>query len=460
MDDFGLTKNEIVGNRCYTLFQNLEKPCSSFGDYCPIDEAIKTNGTSTKSSLLYETYDRKKFIETSAHPIKAGNGRTTEFVVVTKETSEKKTSNELGDTIIQLMNESLIIEDHGGSISYINPKAEKMLGYKKEELLGEHWMKIVSPTCRERIKKTPDNGGLMTYEAVLMSKEGKEVPVIVNSTLVFEGKTFTGAISVITDITKMKRSKEKLKNAYEKLKTLDKMKSDIISNVSHELLTPLTIFKGVTDLVYDEEDLDERAKLLKIGRRAIDRQFRVIRDLTEVANINKNKNKITHKFDPMPLDLREVVENAVDENLYFALKNDVKVEVSIPQTFPMPVGEPLLLCHAISNMMNNAIKFNKKGGRVFVFAKHREGDVEVNIQDTGIGIARRYLDKIFDKLYQIDATTTRTYEGTGMGLVVAKEIIGLHGSRIEVESEPEKGSTFRFTLKTAGSAAGSQSKYS
>ncbi len=448
MDNFGLTKNEIIGNRCYTLFQNLKKPCSSFGDYCPIDETIKTCAPSTKSSLLYETHDRKKFIETSAHPIKTGDdSRATEFVVITKEITEKKTSNELGDTIVQLMNESLIIEDDSGCISYINPKAEKMLGYKKEELLGEHWMKIVSPTHQEKIKRKQDNDGLMTYEAVLMSKKGKEIPVIINSTLLFEGKTFTGVISVITDISKIKKSKEKLKRAYEKLKTLDRMKSDIISNVSHELLTPLTIFKGVTDLVYEEDDLEERAKLLNIGRRAIDRQFRVIRDLTEVANINKNKS--LRKLEFLPLDLGEIVRNAVDENIYFALKKDVNVEVSIPKTIPKVLADPSSLTHAISNIINNAIKFNRDGGKVSVFARYHSGIVEVSVLDTGIGIAGKYLDKIFDKLYQIDATTTRPYEGTGMGLVVAKEIISLHGSNIRVKSEPKKGSSFTFTLKAA-----------
>jgi signal transduction histidine kinase/HAMP domain-containing protein len=242
---------------------------------------------------------------------------------------------------------------------------------------------------------------------------------------------------------------EELNNAYKKLeenyldlKEIDRVKNDIIANVSHELRTPLTIVKGFIEIAMEEEDKEERNELLSMCRKALFKQNRIIDDLINVSEFEKKEYKI--KFENV--DLEHVIHIAKEEIKSYALEKDITIKTSVEESLPDIKADFEALKHAITNLLDNAIKFNRKGGEVVIEARRKDNAIEVCIADTGIGIPKDKIPKLFTPLYQINATTTRKFGGTGMGLAVVKRIIEAHGGKVWVESEEGKGSRFCFTL--------------
>jgi PAS domain S-box-containing protein len=257
-----------------------------------------------------------------------------------------------------------------------------------------------------------------------------------------EEEFLSSVANTLAGIIERKRSEEALEKAYEELKTLDELKSDIIANVSHELRTPITISRGAMELAREEEDTKSRNKLLKLATDALGRQNSIVRDLIEASSADRGRRKI----EPTIVDLTQIITLVSSEVKPAVTKNKIKMHVRLQEGLPLVKADAEELMHVLRNLIDNAIKFSKKGGEIVVEAGEKKDVVEVCVSDTGIGMPEDTLDKIFERLYQIDPSSTRSYGGTGMGLAIAREIVEAHGGRITVESEPGKGSRFCFTL--------------
>jgi signal transduction histidine kinase len=243
----------------------------------------------------------------------------------------------------------------------------------------------------------------------------------------------------------LRQANDKLKLAYEELKELSHLKDSLISNVSHELRTPITIAKGAIDLAYDEKDPRRREKLLSMAMEALERQNRIVGDL-----IIYHENK---KVDGQEVtDLAQAVAISVGIFRKMAEKRGVELRVGDMGKLPLVRGNMERVIHVLSNLLDNAIKFNHRGGEVVIETGKRNGKVEVCVTDTGIGIPGEKLKIVFDRFYQVDPSLTRRYGGTGMGLAVARKIVEGYGGEIRVESEVGRGSRFCFTLPVAGEA--------
>ena len=156
--------------------------------------------------------------------------------------------------------------------------------------------------------------------------------------------------------------------------------------------------------------------------------------------------KKTFRLNLKSLELGDIIATAADDMESFASEKDVEIKTSVQEDLPMVEADYTELKHVITHLLDNAIKFNKKGGEVFIEATHERNFIKVRISDTGVGIPEKNLDKVFDILYQIDASTIREYSGTGMGLAVVKKIIEAHGGKIWVESELGRWTRFTFRL--------------
>jgi PAS domain S-box-containing protein len=239
-----------------------------------------------------------------------------------------------------------------------------------------------------------------------------------------------------------------LRHAYEELKSVDELKSNLIARVSHELRTPITIAKGALELASTEPDLRTRNKLNKIAIEALLRQNMIVGDLLEAAAFSKGMPKLKLKA----IDLGEAINLNVAELESLAQRKGIEIKVSVPKDLPRVKADFDRLGHVLRNLIHNAVKFNKEKGEVTIDVHKKDSFLEVCISDTGTGIAREHLDKIFDRFYQADSSLTRRYGGTGMGLAIVKEIVEAHGGRITVESEVGRGSRFCFTLPVAEEA--------
>jgi signal transduction histidine kinase len=228
---------------------------------------------------------------------------------------------------------------------------------------------------------------------------------------------------------------------------INRLKEDILSNVSHELKTPVTIIKSALQLAKDEEFKDEQERLFSMALKAVNRLNGVVEDLVTAAD---RHHAALYKPQFTGLDLVEIIPSFVTKMYEKAVERNVVIETALPKDLPRVEGNQLAIKRVLKTIVGNAIKFSKEGGGVvLITAKKEDSFVKVSISDEGIGIPSDKLDNIFDVLFQVDASTTRKYEGTGMGLAVAKSIIDSHEGRIWAESNNGNGTTVHFTLPLA-----------
>lgn len=244
-------------------------------------------------------------------------------------------------------------------------------------------------------------------------------------------------------IVKKGRAEEELKRAYNELKSLDELKANVISNVSHELRTPITIVKGTLEILLEGGDPKMNKKLISTARQAIKRQDMLVQDLIEAAKLQHGSK--SRKLELSEVDLEKVISLSVLESKGMAFDKGIKLIKKVDRGLPHIVGDYKKIQHALKNLLNNAFKFTNEGS-VTIWAKHKKEEVEICVEDTGIGIPKEYHKDIFRTLYQVDSSVTRRYSGAGMGLPIVKNIVEDHGGRIWVESNPGKGSKFYFTL--------------
>ncbi|MFQ6136111.1 MAG: sensor histidine kinase, partial [Candidatus Hydrothermarchaeales archaeon] len=185
---------------------------------------------------------------------------------------------------------------------------------------------------------------------------------------------------------------------------------------------------------------------LAIGRNALLRQNNIIEDLVGIKKLKKGALDLNLA----DMDIEEVILLAQREIEPQASAKRIEVKTSVQEALPKVRADFEELKQVFDNLLFNAIKFNKKGGKVTIKARAKGDFIEVSIADTGIGIPDEHLDKVFDWFYQVDSSARRAYGGTGMGLAIAKEIVEVHGGRMWVESELSKGSRFIFTLPVGG----------
>jgi len=252
---------------------------------------------------------------------------------------------------------------------------------------------------------------------------------------------------------------EDLRKAYAELKQLDAMKGNFLANISHELRTPLAPIIGYVEMLLSGRPgplTDRQRSHLSVVEQAVQRLQGLIEDL--LAFVQMDQGDLGIELRPFALGL--LLEERAGLITPRATDKGLMVEVAVPADLPDVLVDPQQIGRAVMLMLDNAIKFTPQGGQITLSAKAHvapddaptgweHGYVEVSLSDTGIGIPADKISRIFEKFYQVDASATRSYGGTGLGLSLVKQIMDAHGTRVMVESTPNLGSTFRFRLPIA-----------
>jgi two-component system phosphate regulon sensor histidine kinase PhoR len=227
------------------------------------------------------------------------------------------------------------------------------------------------------------------------------------------------------------------------IKKTEKIKKDFISNVSHELRTPLTAIKGFIETLLSTAN-GENKRYLEIIERQTERLINIVKDLlklSELEDIREGKRE----FGFSKVYLKELIGNVF--NIYEkeikskGLKSIVKIEKSVPKI----KGDPFKLEQLFINLIENAIKYTERG-EIILAAKKEDKSVIVEISDTGIGIARKHLSRIFERFYVVDKSRSKEFGGTGLGLSIVKHIVQLHNGEIRIDSTLGKGTKFTIVL--------------
>lgn len=234
-----------------------------------------------------------------------------------------------------------------------------------------------------------------------------------------------------------------LARALAKQEELDRLKSEFVQNVSHELRTPLAIIKGYIELL-DSGELGDMpsdfGEPISIIRRRVDMLNKMISDLTallETENVGLRTQMV---------DLRSLVEFQLDDFAISAERARLNLKRQISPEIPPLRGDPEMLRRVLDNLLGNALKFTPVRGTIAVRLFRQNGDIILEVSDTGAGIAESELNRIFERFYQVDGSSTRKHGGTGLGLALVKEICEKHGGNVTVQSRLNFGTTFRVTL--------------
>jgi signal transduction histidine kinase len=252
---------------------------------------------------------------------------------------------------------------------------------------------------------------------------------------------------------------EDLRRAYAELKQLDAMKSDFLANISHELRTPLAPIVGYVGMLLSGRPgplTDRQRSHLAVMESAVQRLQGLIEGL--LAFVQMDQGELAIQARPSPLG--PLLEERAHLVTSRATEKGLTLEVEIPADLPDVLMDAQQIARAMVLLLDNALKFTPQGGRITLGAKAhaapddaspgwKQGYVEVRLSDTGIGIPADKIPRIFDKFYQVDASITRSYGGTGLGLALVKQIMDAHVTRVTVESTHGVGSTFRFRLPIA-----------
>lgn len=246
---------------------------------------------------------------------------------------------------------------------------------------------------------------------------------------------------------RVKERTAELEKAYQKLSELNKLKNNFISNISHELRTPMTHVKGYIDLLLANDFgalTPDQYEAIEVLKRASERLSRLIDDLILFSTAETSTIQIT-KID---IDMHALAKEVVEHNLARAGQKNIRLWLDCPQQTLNAHADPERVQWVINQLIDNAIKYTQPDGEVFLRVVPSNGTIKVSVIDTGIGIDPARFNEMFEPFHQLDGSSTRKQGGTGLGLTLAKKIVEAHGSRLVVSSIPGKGSKFDFLLQT------------
>jgi PAS domain S-box-containing protein len=386
--------------------------------------------------------------------------------------------------IIDSAGEAIISVNERGQVDEFNPAAEKMFGWRREEMIGRS-VGILMP---ERLRPHHDQGlqrflrtrkrnlaSWRNVEGIGLRKSGEEFPLELSFSMLESGGDLT-ITAVIRDVTDQRRASEELKRLNDRLRSAaqvaqrlalkaqvaNRAKSAFLANMSHEIRTPLNAIIGLTSLLMDSQLSAEQREYCETLRKSADGLLGIINDILDFSKIESGRLELERRS----FDLLECVEEAVE--IAGAQRNDHGPDLVLIPSGELPrrvVGDPTRLRQILVNLLSNAIKFTKDGhvavriearpdhqktGRsssgsgASGFHAHR---VHFRVEDTGIGIPKDRVRDLFRPFTQLDASTTRRYGGTGLGLAICKRLCELMGGRIGVQSQVGKGSVFSFHVR-------------
>ena len=333
--------------------------------------------------------------------------------------------------IVDVIGDGIIVLDSKGVVCFVNSAAEHLFGRESNAFVGESFDVPLEEGEVSELNIMCDDGKTNVVEVRVVKSEWEGEPACLAS---------------CRNITERKQMEEELKQANEKLRRIDRMKSDFLSVVSHELRTPIAIMRqGVSlCLAGDAGDLtDTQREFLSITSENIERLARLVTDLLDISKIEAGKIKLRRAS----LDMCEVIKKIKISFQPNANEKGVHLILEIPEDSLTFFGDEDKLTQIFNNLISNALRYTKSGGRIVIKASEENDFIHCSVADTGVGIAKKDIPKLFSKFEQFGRVEGSGYKGTGLGLAIAKGLIEKQGGKIWIESELGKGTTFFFTLE-------------
>ena len=329
------------------------------------------------------------------------------------------------EAVLLSMFEGVMVLDAGGQIILVNQSLQKLLRVD-DSILHRKPLEAVRNLEIQDIVES-----ILNKKKNVASKEvsvlvPEEKALLIHATRVERDDKVFGAVLVFHDITELRR--------------LENVRKDFVANVSHELRTPITSIKGYAEtlLTGAKDDPEHAQEFLHIIYTESDRLAKLVEDILDLSKIESGKFVFYFK----PCDLKTLVRQVAATLEKQVQNKHIRLDVQFPQTLALVHGDETALSQVFFNLIDNAIKYNRDGGKVTVTARDAGDRVAVDIQDTGEGIPEKDLSRIFERFYRVDKAHSRELGGTGLGLSIVKHLVQAHKGEIHVRSQAGEGTVF------------------
>ncbi|WP_177239699.1 ATP-binding protein [Thermoactinomyces sp. DSM 45891] len=342
--------------------------------------------------------------------------------------TQKEEEKEKLETVLSDMSDGVIATNRSGAIIVKNERSEQILN--QEIKLGEMLNSVLPLSEPVQFPITQE-----LHNLIRVQHDDQDDPLYIKLTftpLKQKRNKATGTIVVLKDVTEEER--------------LDRQRKEFVANVSHELRTPLTTIKSYLEALEDGalEQPELAMRFLQVSRTEADRMTRLINDLLQLSRLDAKQSR----FDKKIMYLEDVLEDVADRFIFQCKQKAIKLTLRhADEELPRIYADRDKMDQVLDNLLSNAVKFTPHGGSVTISSRLRpDGLIEVAITDTGMGIPKKDLERIFERFYRVDKARAREQGGTGLGLAIVQEIIKAHEGIVWIESKEQKGTTVFFAL--------------
>jgi signal transduction histidine kinase/CheY-like chemotaxis protein/CHASE3 domain sensor protein len=381
----------------------------------------------------------------------------------------QRVAAELNNAIIRAANVAVISTDINGIITAFNPTAERWLGWNADELIGTQTPVIFHDaeqlaarakslsvelgtavgTGFDALVAPARVGGFDEREWMYVRKDGERFPVWLSVAPLRDARgQLTGYLAVASDITERHEAEQALRDASAAAQESARLKSQFLANMSHEIRTPMNGVVGMIDLLLATRLSDEQRTMTETVRTSAESLLSIINDILDFSKIEAGQLE----FEALPFDVHEPLERCVTLLAERAQSKGLELACHVSDDVPTQlIGDSGRLHQVLLNLVSNAVKFTLAGEVVVqvtrVALSDRRVRLRFSVRDTGIGLTREQQARLFQPFVQADGSTTRKFGGTGLGLAISRQLVGLMGGEIGVESAPQFGSSFWFTAE-------------
>ena len=333
------------------------------------------------------------------------------------------------ESLLGSLQEGVIVIDSRSRVRQVNKAATHLIGFEEQQVVGRLISECLPSQILQQFVSTLLSGSESAQvEMILGSRQQRNVRIQGNELLDTYGRK-VGVVLVLSDTTR--------------LRALEKLESGFLANVAHELKTPLTAIKGFAETLLDGalQDQEESERFVRIIAQQSDRLDHLTGRLLELSRLEGNQSvrEAEREWHSIP----ELLERSVSFCSQESSDNSIRMAVECPPDLVARINVSLME-HAVRNLLENAIKYSSPGGEVSIQAGAEHHEVFLSVQDRGLGIDPIHHAQIFERFYRVDPR--RKSQGSGLGLAIVKRIVEAHGGRIELRSEPDRGSTFTIRL--------------
>ena len=451
---FAYSKEEVIGQNVNML---MPEPYRSEHDNC-----LKNYLTGESTKIIgIEREVLAKRNGNATFPMQLNVGEATLgshriFVGFIQDISKRKETESVSrhfEAIVQSSDDAIMSKDLEGIVTSWNAGAESMFGYSAEEMLGNSMLNLFPPEQVDEEKSILEHIAhgqrVSHFETVRIRKDGSPIDVSVTLSPIFDDLgNVIGASKIARDITLSKQLERELNIAKQAAEAASRSKGEFLANMSHEIRTPMNAIIGLTRLAAETELTPKQQDYLHKIQASSQALLVILNDILDLSKIESGRMEIERiEFDPTLM-----LQGVSDLFIAKAEEQGLEIFLDVSPEIPLTVlSDPLRIQQILSNLVSNAIKFTPKGEiHIRMELVESSGDdllLNLNVRDTGIGINETAIERLFQPFSQADASITRKFGGSGLGLVISKQLVELLGGTIAVSSLPGQGSTFSFTIR-------------